>query len=122
MITNKKLSKLEKEQLAFSKKLINDIRGLLWIVTIGGFVLAFVCIWRDYTASIPWITSMVGLPWAAHATVCSFYMNKSKAENTSMGVTYEYMMAQMGLGSNTTNNNYTEQNNDLGRVDDDATI
>ena len=78
-----------KEQLAFSKQLINDIRWLLWIVTLGGMFLALLCIWRNYTASLPWISSMVGLPWAAHATVCSFYMNKSKVENTADGITYE---------------------------------
>lgn len=71
------------KKIAFSKQLIKDIRSLLWIVTIGGLLLAFYCIFKGYTGSLPWIGSMVGLPWTAHGVVCSFYMNKSKAENTS---------------------------------------
>lgn len=66
----------------FSKKLIEDIRALLWIVTIGGILLAFYCVHKGFVGSLGWITSLVGLPWASHATICSFYMNKSKAENT----------------------------------------
>lgn len=69
-------------KLNFSKKLINDIRWLLWAVTLGGIALAFYCVYKDYTSSLPWISSMVGLPWASHATICSLYLNKSKAENT----------------------------------------
>lgn len=83
---------LEKEKkLEFSKKLIKDIRGLLWIVTIGGLLLAFYCIYRDFASSLPWVGAMVGLPWASHATVATAYMGKSKAENTSAsgeGITF----------------------------------
>jgi hypothetical protein len=68
---------------SYSKKLITDIRSLLWVVTVGGILLAFYCVHNNYTSSLPWITSMVGLPWASHATICSFYMVKSKAENTA---------------------------------------
>ena len=72
-----------KKQINFSKKLINDIRWLLWAVTLGGVILAFYCVYKDYTSSLPWISSMVGLPWASHATICSLYLQKSKAENTA---------------------------------------
>ena len=65
------------KKIAFSKQLIKDIRSLLWIVTIGGLLLAFYCIFKGYTGSLPWIGSMVGLPWTAHGVICSFYMNKS---------------------------------------------
>lgn len=80
---NKKTLRKAKLQLSFSKKLINDIRWLLWAVTLGGIALAFYCVYKDYTSSLPWISSMVGLPWASHATICSLYLNKSKAENTA---------------------------------------
>lgn len=78
-----KIIKRKKKKLSFSKALIRDIRSLLWVVTIGGLLLAFYCIYEDYSSSLPWIGAMVGLPWASHATVCSLYMDKSKAENTS---------------------------------------
>ena len=87
--------KKKDKSLCYSKKLISDIRGLLWVVTVGGILLAFYCVFMDYTSSLPWITSMVGLPWAAHATVCSFYLAKSKAENTAAdGTGIVYAAAQ----------------------------
>ena len=79
----KRILKKQKPYLNFSKKLINDIRYLLWVITVGGLLLAFYCVHKEYTSSLPWITSMVGLPWASHATICSLYLNKSKAENTA---------------------------------------
>ena len=77
------MKKKEKKELSYSKKLIADVRALLWVITIGGVALAFYCIYSDYTSSLPWISTMVGLPWASHATICSLYLNKSKAENTA---------------------------------------
>ena len=59
---------------SFSKQLVRDIRGLLWIVTVGGLVLAGYCIHRGYTGSLPWLTAMVGLPWTAHGAVCVAYL------------------------------------------------
>ena len=40
------------KQDAFSKKLIDDIRSLLWIVTVGGLLLAFYCVKRN--AAVDW--------------------------------------------------------------------
>ena len=73
----------KKKKLSFSKQLIKDIRGLLWTVTIGGILLAFYSIYKNYGAELPWIVTMTSLPWTAHGVICSFYMNKSKQENTS---------------------------------------
>lgn len=77
------------KKVSFSKKLIDDIRALLWIVTIGGLALAAVCIYRGYLGSLPWLSAMVGLPWAAHGTVCSFYLNMAKSDHKQGGITYE---------------------------------
>ena len=46
----------------FSKWMIADIRPLLWVVTVGGLLLAAYCIRVGYTGSLPWISAMVGLP------------------------------------------------------------
>ena len=32
---------------------------------------------------------MVGLPWTAHGTVCSFYLNMSKSDHKEGGITFE---------------------------------
>lgn len=79
----------KKRRIEFSKKLVSDIRSLLWVVTIGGLLLAFYCIHTGYTGSLPWIGAMVGLPWTAHGTVCSFYLNMAKSDHSQGGVTFE---------------------------------
>lgn len=78
-----------KTKLEFSKKLIMDIRALLWIVTLSGIALAFYCVYLGYLGTIPWISALVGLPWAAHGTVCSFYLNMAKSDHSQGGITYE---------------------------------
>lgn len=78
-----------KKALEFSKRLIVDIRALLWLVTVGCLGLAFVCVWLGYTGSLPWIATMVGLPWAAHGTVCSFYLNMAKSDHSEGSITFE---------------------------------
>ena len=78
-----------KRKIEYSKQLITDIRKLLWIVTIGGLLLAGLCIWKGYTGSLPWLSAMVGLPWTAHGTVCSFYLNMSKSDHKEGGITFE---------------------------------
>ena len=78
-----------KRKIEYSKQLITDIRKLLWIVRIGGLLLAGLCIWKGYTGSLPWLSAMVGLPWTAHGTVCSFYLNMSKSDHKEGGITFE---------------------------------
>ena len=76
-------------QMEFSKRLISDIRALLWVVTVGGLVLAAYCIRRDYAGALPWLTAMVGLPWTAHGTVCAFYLTMAKSDHREGGITFE---------------------------------
>ena len=73
----------------FSKRMVRDIRPLLWLVTLGGMLLAFLAVLRGYTGSLPWITAMVGLPWSAHATVCGCYLSMAKSDHREGGITYE---------------------------------
>lgn len=79
----------KKKSLEFSKKLILDIRWLLWMVTGGGLLLAALCIYTGYTGGLPWVTAMVGLPWTAHGTVCSFYMKMCQSDHSVGGITFE---------------------------------
>ena len=75
--------------MEFSKRLIADIRALLWVVTLGGLLLAAWCIHKGFTGSLPWLSAMVGLPWSAHGVVCSFYLNMAKSDHQEGGITYE---------------------------------
>lgn len=78
----------------FSKRLIADIRGLLWVVTVGGLALAAYCIHAGYIGSLPWLTAMVGLPWTAHGAVCAFYLNMAKSDHKEGGITFEAARAK----------------------------
>ncbi len=75
--------------MEFSKRLISDIRALLWAVTLGGLALAAYCIREGYIGSLPWLSAMVGLPWTAHGTVCAFYLNMAKSDHKTGGITFE---------------------------------
>lgn len=91
--------KEERKPVSFSKKILRDVRALLWIVTVGGLALAFLCIYKGYLGSLPWIGTMVGLPWTAYGTVASFYMNMSKSDHRIGGITYEAAKAEnFGVG------------------------
>lgn len=104
-------NKQEKKKLDFSKRLVLDIRILLWIITIAAIILAFVCVYRGYIGSLPWLSAMVGLPWSAHGVVCSFYLNMAKSDHREGGITYEMAMNNT---STTTINNTTTINTDYG--------
>ena len=80
--------------MEFSKRLISDIRALLWVVTVGGLALAAYCIRVGYTGALPWLSAMVGLPWTAHGTVCAFYLNMAKSDHKEGGITFEKARAQ----------------------------
>ncbi len=75
--------------MEFSKRLIRDIRALLWVVTVGGLLLAAYCVRVGFTGALPWLSAMVGLPWTAHGTVCAFYLNMAKSDHKEGGITYE---------------------------------
>ena len=78
-----------KTKAEYSKKLVTDIRSLLWVVTVGGLLLAFYCVRKNYLGALPWVTSMVGLPWTAHGVICSFYLNMAKSDHKEGGITFE---------------------------------
>ena len=94
------MSKRQKERRDdYSKQLIADIRALLWVVTVGGLLLAACCIRTGYAGALPWLTAMVGLPWTAHGVVCSNYLSMAKSDHRRGGITYEAAKANGFLQS-----------------------
>lgn len=89
-----KLCGNKKKPLDYSKRVVRDIRALLWVVTAGGLILAAYCIYKDFVGSLPWLSAMVGLPWSAHGVVCSFYLNMAKSDHSEGGITFEAAKAQ----------------------------
>lgn len=55
----------EKKKYPFSKVLLIQESILVWLVTIACLVMAFICIFTGSFVELPWITAMVGCPWAA---------------------------------------------------------
>lgn len=80
---------VRKKKPDYSKLVVSDIRALLWVVTVGGLLLAAYCIRLGYTGSLPWLSAMVGLPWTAHGVVCAFYLNLAKSDHKEGGITFE---------------------------------
>ena len=92
-----------KTKAEYSKKLVTDIRSLLWVVTVGGLLLAFYCVRKNYLGALPWVTSMVGLPWTAHGVICSFYLNMAKSDHKVGGITFEAAKANNFVVNQTSN-------------------
>lgn len=82
-----------KKKTAFSKGLLIQESILIWIITLGCLVLAYFCIINGSYGDLPWLTVMVGLPWAAYGVSQMYYYKKSTAENTAQGIVYETAMA-----------------------------
>ena len=100
----------KKTKREWSKQLVADIRSLLWIVTVGGLILAAYCIYAGYIGSLPWLSAMVGLPWTAHGVVCSFYLNMAKSDHKVGGITFENAKA----------NNFNFEQDTFEQVSDDS--
>lgn len=90
---NKK--KKEKTKKEFSKVLLIQESALIWITTLTFLGLAALCIIKNYTGSLPWLTAMVSLPWTAYGVSQCFYYNKASKENTVGGIKYETVMTDL---------------------------
>lgn len=75
--------------LEYSKRITADMRGLLWVISVGALLLAFLCAILRFEAAFPWITAMVGLPWTAWGTAAAFYLTLAKSDHKEGGITFE---------------------------------
>lgn len=82
-------------KLSFSKQLLVQESVLIWITTLALISLAFYCVIHAYFGELPWITAMVGFPWAAYGVSQKCYYDKSMAENTKYGIVYETAMNEL---------------------------
>ncbi len=78
----------------FSKTLLIQESLLIWIYSLAMLVLAYICVFKQFFAEIPWLTAMASLPWAAYAISQRAYYKKAQAENTKDGIKYESIMAE----------------------------
>lgn len=73
----------------FSKVLLIQESILIWVVTLACLIMAFICIFTGSFVELPWITAMVGCPWAAYAITQNAYYKKSLVENSKGGIIYD---------------------------------
>jgi EamA domain-containing membrane protein RarD len=76
----------------FSKKLLIQESILIWVLTIAFVGLAYLCVLRGYTGSLPWLSVTLTGAWSAYGVSQAMYYNKSKAENTQGGIVFETAM------------------------------
>lgn len=84
-----------KEKKEFSKVLLIQESGLIWILTLSFIVLAFFCIKKGFMGQLPWLSTMVVFPWTAYGVSQAFYYRKSLKENTEGGIKFESVMAEV---------------------------
>jgi hypothetical protein len=78
-----------KGYLSFSKLLCYGVLLIDYKTTSTTLDLCYIAVTNNYTGSLPYLTALIALLQAATATVLSFALNKSKAENTAGGIVYE---------------------------------
>lgn len=78
-----------KGYLAFSKLLVFAVLYIDYKSTMTTLDPCYIAVANDYTGSLPYLTALIAFLQAATATVLSFSLNKSKAENTTGGITYD---------------------------------
>lgn len=100
------MTQVKKNKKEFSKILLIQESALIWITTLGLLFLAFLCIIKDFTGSLPWITAMISLPWTAYAVSQACYYKKSTVENSKNGIKYDTVMAQLGVQNDEIDLNY----------------
>lgn len=84
-----------KKKKEFSKVLLIQESILVWVITLACLALAYFCIINQYFAELPWLTSMVALPWTAYGVSQACYYKKSMKENTKDGIVYMTAEAEL---------------------------
>lgn len=90
-----KVQKKEKKPKEYSKTLLKQESVLIWIMSLSFILLAFYCIYKGFTGSLPWLAAMVGFPWSAYGVSQMMYYKKAMAENTCGGIKYESILQEV---------------------------
>ena len=70
-----------KKYFEFSKLIMYAMSILVAWISYKVIGFAEIAITTQYNGSLPFLTTMITAVWGAYATVISFMLNKSKAEN-----------------------------------------
>ena len=97
-----------KKKKEFSKVLLIQESILIWLITFGFFVLAYICIKNEFLGELPWLTAMAALPWTVYGVSQAAYYNKAKKENTKDGLKFETVMHELTQSIEEQDNTYEE--------------
>ena len=89
-----KKNKNKKQKTSFSKALLIQESILIWIITLAFLVLAFYSVFAGYSGELPFLSTMVGLPWTAYGVSSAYYYKKSMKENTKDGIVFEQALRE----------------------------
>ena len=78
-----------KGYLTFSKLIVFAVLYIDYRSTMVTLDLCYISVSNGYTGFLPYLTALIAFLQAATATVLSFSLNKSKAENSVGGITYD---------------------------------
>lgn len=78
-----------KGYLSFSKLLCYAVLLIDGKTTAATLELCYIAVTNNYTGSLLYLTALIAFLQAATATVLSFALNKSKAENMAGGIVYD---------------------------------
>lgn len=84
-----------KKRTEFSKLLLIQESVLIWIITLFCLLLSAFCIYRGYTGSLGWLSTIISVSWGAYGVSQTMYYQKSKAENTQGGIKYDVTLKQL---------------------------
>lgn len=108
-----------KKNKEYSKILLIQESALIWVLTIGMMGLAYLCILKGFTGSLPWLAAMVACPWTAYGVSQAFYYKKSSLENTKNGIKYDSVMTEINaMYGNTPNIDWTTTEDFCGEDND----
>lgn len=79
---------MEKKKREFSKVLLIQESALIWVTTLVCLILGAYCIYKGFTGSLPWFSSIIVSTWAAYGVSQAMYYKKAMAENTEGGVKF----------------------------------
>lgn len=88
-MSGKRIEKPEKKKLTASKLIALWMLGLTTVVSAATLYLMRLCIVLNFSGALYPLSALITLCQAGNAVVLAFYYNKSKAENTKGGITYD---------------------------------
>lgn len=78
-----------KKRLGFTNRAAAAVLAEDFLVTLVCLGLCLLAVQRNYQGSLPYLSALIALEQVKVSVVLPFVINKSRAENTRGGITYE---------------------------------